>query len=237
MSPLAAMDSLMLQKALELFSKVSGICMGLVALLFIMRAVYLQIKVSNSAAYAELFSDTVEFFLVITLFPYLVKLLMQLVSSIAKQITYGNPDVLEIVQNFLKNLAGDSIIVQIISKIGDIAIFIMVQGAYSVVMGILLAAAPLIFLLSTIFKISVGLVGYFQLLIALALWPIFWNLVGVLGTSFWPEFGKSPVRTVIFWGIIQFVQVTSPAICFALFRYGSMNVTQPGVEKVKRFFV
>lgn len=236
MSPFIQMDDLMLGIALEIFSKISVLMTGFVATFFILRVLILNSRFAGSAEYGELFTDIISYFAMTSLYPVLVKLIVGTLATLSKKITFQYPNALQIIEEFLKKLLGESIIVQIVSKIGDIVLFIFVQSSYSILMGLLIAIAPIIIFMALVVKLQAGLTIYFQSLLCLALWPLLWNLIGALGSSMWPLFSTSPIRTAIFWFLIQLLQVASPAFCIALFKSINVNGATQKSDALKGYF-
>ncbi|QDK37913.1 hypothetical protein [Bdellovibrio sp. NC01] len=218
MNPFDPINSLLLERSLELFSKVSVVVTGSVAVCFLMRAVFYQVTFRGVDAYASLFQDVIAYFALINVFPMLVKLLMQTVIQIAAKV--GSPEmsgVNEASEKFFEYMSGDYVIMQIWEKIGDISLIVIVQSCYSIMIGLLLAIAPIVIFSSTILKLSSGIGTYFKILFATSMWPILWNLLGTLGASMWPKFFESPFRTVVYWSLIKFFQFLSPIFCISLF--------------------
>ncbi|WP_413578595.1 hypothetical protein ACLVWU_08665 [Bdellovibrio sp. HCB290] len=220
------MDELLLTESLNLFSKVSLVVSSFVGAVFAMRAVMLQVRVASSAEYGELLTDLLAYFGLTALYPYLIKLLMNAIFEIALKI--GAQSVISRVDKretypMLKDLLGDWPVVEILAKIGDVTILALSQGFYSICIGLLIAIAPVVIFSSTVLKISNGVKEYFQILIAMALWPVLWNVLGVLGDSFTQHLLTSPFRTLIFGFVIYSLQLLSPVFCMFLFK--SMSST------------
>lgn len=226
MNLFSPMDDLLLTESLALFSKVSLVVSTFVGVVFVMRAVFLQVRIASSSEYGELLTDLLAYFGLTTLYPYLIKLLMNSIFEIAKKV--GAPAVEARIEArdtypMLKDLLGDWPIVEILAKIGDVAVLALSQSIYSVLIGLLIAIAPIILFSSTVLKISSGVKEYFQILIALALWPVLWNVLGILGDSFAKHLLTSPFRTLMFSLVIYTLQLLSPIFCMFLFK--SMSAT------------
>jgi hypothetical protein len=71
--------------------------------------------------------------------------------------------------------------------------------------------------LSTMLGITQGIGAYFMSFISLSMWPLLWNLLGLLGRELWPHLSTSPIAAVTFWIVIQILQVLSPVFCVILF--------------------
>lgn len=218
MNPFEPINALLLERSLELFSKVSLVVSGFVAVCFIMRAVFYQVTFRGVEAYAGLLQDVIVFFSFINVFPMLVKLLMSSVIQIASKVgSHELAGVNEASDKFFQYMSGDYVVMQIWEKIGDISLIVIVQSVYSIMIGLLLAIAPIVIFSSTILKLSNGIGSYFKILFATSMWPILWNLLGTLGNSMWPKYFESPFRTVIYWSLVKLFQFLSPIFCISLF--------------------
>ncbi len=226
------MNDILLSESLKLFSQTSVVISSFVAVVFIMRTVFLSTTLAGPGEYGALFKDLIAFFGLLALFPMLIKLMLSSVALLAVKISYTKVEgVQSTLEHFLSQIDGSSVLFEVIGKIGDIAIEIFVQSVYSVLISIMLAAAPIFIFTTTILKLSTGLQAYFQSLLAMALWPVLWNLFGVLGKALWPHFQESPIRTVIFWGVIQILQLLSPIFCISLFRSMSSTGAMTAIVK------
>jgi len=219
MNPLVPLNDTVLQAALSLFSKVSLILSGLVGMIFVMRICFLSVRIANIYEYSEVIGDTVKYFGMTYLYPILVKLLVSVTGGLALSISYAPVTAAQSsIAEFAHKLFGEFVIFQIFGKIGDILMNLVTQTIYTVFISLLLSIAPILIFLSTMLGLSQGVGAYFSSLMSLCMWPVLWNLLGLLGRELWPIIGNSPVSTVVFWVVIQILQVASPLYCALLFR-------------------
>ncbi|WP_374035785.1 hypothetical protein ACES2I_08870 [Bdellovibrio bacteriovorus] len=212
------MNQVVLEASLGLFSKVSLMVTALVGLVFTMRLTFMVLRVASSYEYGALFGDTVKYLGLSQLFPYLVKLILSVASGLAAKVSFVAPsDVQMKIESFVREVFGEFVLFNVLGKIGDIAITLLCQSFYSVLLALLLAIAPIMLFLSTMLGITQGIGAYFISFISLSMWPLLWNLLGVLGRELWPHISSSPIAAVSFWIVIQILQVLSPVFCIVLF--------------------
>ncbi len=190
-----------------------------------MRVVFLLLKVASPQEYFKLLGDSSQYLGLNILFPELIKLIMSGSSSLAEKISFVPiSGAQKSVEDFFNNLLGESVFFQIFGKIGHIILSILAQSVYSVLISLLLALAPLLLFFNFMLGMEEGLGAYFKTLFSLTLWPVVWNLIGLLGRELWPLMSNSPTSTVIFWVVIQALQLLSPVFCFILLK--SFSPTQ-----------
>lgn len=213
------MNEVMLTAALGLFSKVSNFMSALVGMIFIMRITLLVIQVASARDYADVLSDTVKYLGITSLFPYLIRLIVDITSSLALKVSFVPlSEEQKSVQDFIHNLLGEYPLFQIFGSIGDLILNLFAQSIYTVLISLLLAIAPIVIFTSIMLNFTESVGAYFQTLIALCLWPILWNILGLLGRELFPLINDSPVSGVVFWIVVQFLQLFSPIFCFLLFK-------------------
>lgn len=219
MNPFLPVTELVLNSGLSLFSKVSVVMTGLVATLVLMRIVFLQLRFANVYEYGGLLKDLISYFGIVALFPYLVKMIFGVAGSIALKVAFlPAPDAQATVQEFFSSLFFHYEYLSVISKLNDLIVINLAQAIYSVFSALLLSIAPICIFLSTILGIERGLGTYFMTLISISLWPVLWNLIGLLGKELFNQQGSSTLMTISYWFIIQVLQLTSPLFCGVLFK-------------------
>lgn len=219
MNPLIPMNETVLGAALGLFSKVSLILSGFVGLLFMMRICFLAVRIANIYEYVDVIGDTVKYFGITALFPTLVRLILKLSGGLALSISYAPMAAAQSsIEEFMHKLFGEFVLFQVFGKIGDILMNLFTQSIYTIFISLLLAIAPVMIFFSTMLGLSQGVGAYFASLLSLSMWPVLWNLLGLLGRELWPFIGTSPVSSVVFWVVIQILQLFSPVFCVLLFR-------------------
>lgn len=219
MNPMLPMNEAVLSAALGLFSKVSLIVSGLVGFVFVMRVCFLSLRIAGSYEYLELVGDTVKYFGITNLFPILAKLVINVTGSLALAISFVPMTQAQgEIEEFMQKLLSDFAMFQIFGRIGDIIMNLVTQSLYTVSIALLLAIAPILIFMSSMLGLLQGISAYFTSLISLCLWPVLWNLLGLLGRELWPLVGSSPISSVTFWLVIQLLQFFSPLFCALLFR-------------------
>lgn len=230
MNSLSPMNETVLAAALGLFSKVSMILAGLVGVVFMMRICFLVVRIANVYEYADVIGDTVKYFGLSSLFPFLVKLIVKITGDLALSISYAPMTAVQSsIEEFAQKLFGEIVMFQVFGKIGDIIMNLLTQSLYTISISLLLAIAPIMIFLSTMLGFSQGVAAYFASFITFCMWPVLWNLLGVLGRELWPFIGSSPASAVVFWIVIQILQLFSPLFCILLFR--TLTPTM-GISKV-----
>lgn len=219
MNALVPMNEAVLGAALGLFSKVSLILSGLVAMAFLMRICFLAVRIANVYEYVDVIGDTVKYFGITAIFPTLVTLILKISGGLALSISYVPMAAAQSsIEEFMHKLFGGFVLLQIFGKIGDILMNLFTQSIYTIFISLLLAIAPVMIFFSTMLGLSQGVGAYFASLLSLSMWPVLWNLLGLLGRELWPHIANSPVSSVVFWVVIQILQFFSPVFCVLLFR-------------------
>lgn len=226
MPVLSPMDPMVLAASLEVFKKVAMLVSTLVACAFIFRLIMLQVSFAPASDYAETVKDTVSFFALVAAFPMLVKILMDACAALANSISYLPPSDAQIeVENMIKSVFGGETFLWIVAKFLDFILVQMAGGFYTLCLAITLGAAPIIIFMNTILGLSTGLRPFFTTLISFSLYPVLWNIIGLLGKQVWPYMKSQPMSASIFWVTVQILQLFSPFFCSALFSKGSLQKT------------
>lgn len=238
MNVLSPMNEAVLNGGLSLFTKVSVIMTGLVSVIFMMRIALNVVKVASMPTYGELLQDVVFYFGATSLYPLLVKFLVVGVGGIALKIAYvPHPEVQSQIYNFFDRMFSDFAIMSVFGSIGDLIFVALAQSIYTALISIFIAAAPIFIFLSTMLGLQTGLRSYFGILISLCLWPVMWILLGQLSVYVGAEFAESPISSVVFWLVIQGLQLLSPLFTFGLFKNMSTGVGLAKVAVVGRMMV
>lgn len=214
MNPFIPANDLMLLSSLALFQKVSFMMLGLVGVVFCIRVVMLQMSFASIYEYGAVIKDIVFYLAMLSLFPHIVKLIFNTSGGLALKISYVPMSLAqEKVDGFFSNLFFDYNILKITSKLSDVIILNLAQGAYSVLTGLLLAISPIIIFMSYVLGVSKGLSTYISTLISLSLWPVVWNLIGLLGKELFRNNEASTLSIIAFWIVLHVLQFFSPIFC------------------------
>ena len=231
MNPMYPINEVVLNASLNLFSKVSLIIGVLVSVLFTIRITFLLLKSAGGEEYGALVQDTGKYLVLVSLFPMIVRFILDASGGLATSLAFIPSDVANSqIENFFSNLFGDYAILRVFSSIGAAAVVIISQSAYSLFLAVLLAIAPVVILFSTMLGFSQGIGPYIMSLLSLCMWPVLWNLLGRLGMELWPFFATSPLSTACFWFLLLVVQLLSPL--FSIFLFISLSPAQSVAKAV-----
>lgn len=235
MNMMTSMDGAALAAALSLFTKVSGIMIGMITLVFTVRISLMVLGIASSYEYAELFKSTASFLGLTILFPKLVAIIFSLVGGLAAKISFIPTNASqEKINGFFTTVFESNTMAWLIGKIGYIAVDALAVSFYTVSISLLLSIAPVVFFLNLLAGVSHGTRAYFGVLISLALWPVLWNLIGKLGSELANGVSESPIRTVSFWAVIQILQFFSPLFAVALFQNLASSSAVPKIISLGR---
>lgn len=224
MTSFPPIDSNIIQSSFILYSKVMMVMMGLVSLLFIIRISLLVTKIAGPFEYGQLIQDTVTFLGLNYLFPKFITLIVSVITKLSQQIAFiSNEKAKNVYIEFMDHIFSSNLLLSIMGKIGPLMIQGLSYSIYSVLISLLLAAAPIFMLLGTMLGMTNGIKTYFGLIISFCLWPVLWNLLGQLGNTISSQHTDSPLTTFCFFITINILQLLSPLISYSLFK--SMSVS------------
>jgi hypothetical protein len=219
MHPFNPAIDLILQSGFSLFSKVSVMMLGLIGTIFLMRVIALQARFAHAEDYATLLKDVVLYFAMIQLFPILVRMIYSTGAGLATKISFVPVTVAQSkLDDFFSSMFFDFQILKITAKIGDFVILNLAQGFYSIFTALLLSIAPIFIFMSTILGFEKGLGFYFTTIISISLWPVVWNLIGLFGKELFNSTDSSTLTIIIYWFLIQLLQLLSPLFCLFLLK-------------------
>ena len=218
-----------LASGLSMFSKTSAILLGLISIIFIMRIVSLQLRMAGAHEYGAVIKDLVLYFAMLSLFPILVRLIFSSSSNLAEKISYIPAQEAENkIQEFLTLVFFMN---SSLAKLGNAFIINLAQGLYSVFTALLLSIAPIVIFVSTVLGFQQGMSTYFTALISISLWPVVWNLLGLLGKELFTHIDASTLTVVVYWSIIHLLQILSPIFCILLLSSLSPSGIVTGIAK------
>ncbi len=189
MHPFNPAIDLILQSGFLLFTKVSVMMLGLIGTIFLMRVIALQARFAHAQDYAGLLKDVVLYFSMIQLFPILVRIIYSTGAGLATKISFVPVTVAQSkLDEFFSSMFFDFQILKITAKIGDFVILNLAQGFY------------------------------FTTIISISLWPVVWNLIGLFGKELFNSTSSSTLTIIIYWFLIQILQLLSPLFCLFLLK-------------------
>lgn len=216
MNSLTPISEIVLNSGLAMFTKVSGVMAILVSAIFIMRIVALQARLAGPSEYGSLLKDVIYYFAMLSLFPFLVKLIYGVSEGLATKIYYiPLVEAESKLQEFLTLLFYNDTLAKVSGHLGTYFIIYFAQGLYSIFTGLLLSIAPVFIFMATILGFEKGLGFYFNSIISISLWPVLWNLLGLLGNELFKSIETSTISVVVYWVLIHVLQLVSPIFCIA----------------------
>ena len=225
-----------LSSGLEIFAKVSQLFTAMVTLIFIMRVTFLVIKVSSVEGYAELIQDVFFYFILINLFPILLKLIVDASTNLADKISYLPKTIhnseLEII---ISNLFSDYPILTTFGKIGSVLIKSLAQGIFTALISMFISASPIFIFMSTLLGFKGGIKQLFGIFIAICLWPVMWNILGSLSSTIGAEISSNPLSASFFYLVVLTLQLLSPLFTYSLIRNMQANLGVSKITKVIQF--
>lgn len=225
MTSFSNISETVLNSGLSSFTKVSLIMSGLVGAVLIIRIVSLQIRFASVYEFGEVFKDVICFFAMITLFPYFAKMIFQVSNSLAEAIRYiPHNESKELIQQFLSIVFYKFDMFKIAGAIGEYIGPLLAYGFYTISAVLLLSIAPIVIFYSTVMGYTNAFEKFFSSLVGVSIWPLVWNIIGLVGQELSKQLGESILEVVIFGFLISLAQILSPIYCVALF--SSLNPTR-----------
>lgn len=219
MTPFPPIDSGVLQAVLETFQRVAGIVLGITSAVFIARVALLLVQVEGAHAFADLIRDTVVLLLALAVFPFVLKTVVNGSGQIAKLIHFeAQARSSGAIDNLLGPLKTNMLFLGLLTDIGDLTILHLVRAVFSLLIGLLAVAAPLIFISGYILGQGIGVAALGSSLLAFSLWPVLWNVIGLLSSTLWPSFQGTSLSSIVFSIAVTVLQFLSPLFCLALLR-------------------
>ncbi len=218
------MNETIFNLSISLSEKVGAVLFQLVSVLFLIRVVFLLVKIAPSYEYSEVIKDTVSFFGLISAFPILLNFIFSAVSGIAQNIQNitVSKGALSI-SDLLSPLFSKLITTTLFANLADVAITSLVESVYSLFLALLISAGQIFIFLATFFNTTAGLTNYFGSLMSLALWPVTWTLIGKIASEVLAQNESSYVFTIIFWFSTMVLQILSPLFTYSLFKSASTS--------------
>jgi hypothetical protein len=231
MTPFPPIDSEMLSAILATYSKVSLIATEVIGAIFIARTTLLLLTVSSPNSYFELFKETVLLLLALNLSPFVLKTVLSSSSEIAGLIRFEPQERIEgPVDGLLASLAENLSFLGVAIDIGDLTVKHLVRAVFSLLIGLLSVAAPLIFISGYVFGQGIGVPALGGSLLALSLWPVLWNVIGLLGSTLWQSFQGTSLSSFVFSVAVLILQTLSPIFTVSLLRSSDPKAIVPSVR-------
>lgn len=230
MTQFPPIDPEMLTAVLATYSKVSLIVTGVIGAIFIARTTLLLITVSGPEAYGELFKETVIILFALKISPFLLKTVLGASSEIASLIHFESQSrTTGPIDGLLGSLTESLSFLGVIADLGNITIQHLVRSVFSLLIGLLAIVAPLIFVSNYLLGQSSGAQTLGVSLLALSLWPVLWNVIGLLGSTLWPTFQGTSLSSFVFSVAVLILQTLSPLFTVSLLRSSDPKAAIPSI--------
>lgn len=228
---------------------------SLIPLVIFLRIILNQIGFRSSSAYGNLIQNAIVCCFLLAFYPDLVRLCVDQSRKLGE--IYGSIDLHEIKPGKLD--------IPVISNMGTkvslvlawtyewirYLIFMLADFIANNALGFMVGVFPLVIFLSQMFELGWILKGFLVGFILIAMWPLFWNLVGFISNSYWKSHDKgiSDYLSGVICSVLQFVapligmrlvqghgigQAVSAGVRSATSPANS--VTSSGIRNVRSFF-
>lgn len=219
MNPMFPMNQAVLEAAMLLFSKVSVVMVSLLTMGYVVRTSLAVTRVAPAFEYFEILKDAGLYLAMLSLYPMIVRMIMDLAEGIAVKIAFIPKEISnDSAQQFMDKFFGQYSVMAMLGSVAGFAFTGFASSLYTVFLSLLLAIAPIVLFLGVILGLSHGMRTYFASILSMCMWPILWNLLGKLGEEMHHHLARSPVSTIAFWTVIQLLQFLSPFLAVFLFR-------------------
>lgn len=218
MTPFLPMDSAMLNVALAQFQRVSIVVATVVGLILTARISLQLVTLGSAENYGGVLKDAIIYFVAISLFPSLMRVVIDTTGGLALAISFEPPEQkTDLVSGYLNVVRNNLGMVSVIVDLGKMGAPYFAQAIYSVLLSILIAIGPVVILLATLLG-GGGLMPYANSLLVLCLWPLTWNLLGALSVEVAKGFSGTSIGLFCFWIVVQLLQILSPLFSIFLFK-------------------
>lgn len=216
------MEPRILESSLNLFSKVNVFLLPLIAALATMRIALLLTQVAAASRYIDVFEDVAKYFAATLLFPRIVQIILDFIFALAEKLSFPQNNSLSLRGNeFAQLMAKTSEWFDFHITGADVTICLISQSVYTLALSLFIVIAPVLFILGVFFGMNGRIGQYFSTFIALALWPVLWNLLGLLALEITKNSNLSAMASFIFATVMFGVQILSPLI--SAFLFSTMN--------------
>jgi hypothetical protein len=217
MTPLSSLSPEILNVVLLYFQKSSQLVSALVGLLFVARVSILVTTLSGPSEFGETLKDTLQYFIIISLFPQVLKISNQIVQDLASRL-YWEPAQLDLGfwETIFKTLKESNPLFTVAFDITPLIITHLAQSVSTLMICLLVAIGPIVILLNTMLDYNKGLSTYFTALVSFMLWPVLWNMLGTLSQEILNSQSTGLIR-LVFASAVLILQSLSPLFCIFLF--------------------
>ena len=212
MTPFPPIDPLTVTSITETFSSVSVVVTSLIGAVMVARFALLAMQVAGADQYAAVVQDAV-------LFSFLFKVAISAVTELAGKFEYREMNLPRgVMGEFIDQLRGMTYPISLIVDVVSMSFLYIVRTIFTLVLAVLCSAIPLMLLTEFVFGVRIGVAGIGSTILALILWPVLWNIIGVLAIRLAPSMSETSLSAGVFVFLVQLVQFLSPVLCFILLK-------------------
>jgi hypothetical protein len=213
------LDPSMMEAVLNTFGIVAKAATGLIGALFIVRSALLLVSMESAESYFMLFKETLTLLLALTIFPHAFRILVSGTGELAGLIRVESQmRELGAIDEFFSAISQAIPWISFLNELGSLAVYHVIRAVYSVLIGLLAVASPLVFISAYLTGRGIGVSQVSTMILAMCLWPTLWNVIGLLGSKLWLQFQGSSLSSLIFSIVVLVLQIFSPLFCLSLLR-------------------
>lgn len=219
MTPFPPIEPATVSAIADTFSKVSVVVTGLIGAVMVARFALLSMRVAGADEYAAVVQDAALFLITIALFPFLFKTGISAVTELAGKFEYREMNLSRgVMGEFVDQIKGMNYAFSAIIDITSMSFLYIVRTIFTLLLAILCSAIPLMLLTEFIFGVRIGVAAIGSTILALILWPVLWNIIGLLAIQIAPSQSGTSLAAGVFVFLVQLTQFLSPLICFVLLK-------------------
>jgi hypothetical protein len=218
------MDAATLSVSLGHFQKVALATSSVFGLVVMARFALLAVSLGSFQSYGAVLRDALIYLVAISIFPSLLRVVIDICGSLAMSISF-EPTVVEedTVNGYLEAVRSGLGFVSVIFDLGRFGVVYIARAIYTLLLAILIAIGPIVLMLSALVG-GGGVMAYMNSIALLLLWPVTWNLLGSLAVEVSRSNGQSSLGIYCFWFVVQALQLLSPL--FSVFIFKSMAASE-----------
>ncbi len=219
MMPFPPIDPGTVSAITETFSKVSTVVLGFIGLIMVARFALLALQVAGADEYAQVVQDAAMVLITVSLFPFLFKTGISTVTELAARFSFQEMNVSRgAIGEFIDVMKSYNLVWRVALEISSLSFPYIVRSVFTLLIAVFCSAIPLIVLSEFIFGVRIGVASIGSTILALILWPVLWNLIGLLAIQLAPSFGATSLSNGVFAILVQIAQFVSPLFCFSLLK-------------------
>lgn len=224
------MDGDLLKAALEQFSTVSRLMVGVVGSMLTIRFVIFIVSFASVENYASLLKTAALYLATISIFPEALSIFMRLMADLSSAIhAAGLASPEDDFTKYLNTFSGSISFFVLPATIRDMGVLYLAQSIYGLLLSLLIAIGPVVLFFSLIAN-GPGATQYFGAILLLSIWPLTWNLLEALSAEIAGGFESTSLAKFSYFLVISLLKLCSPI--FSVFLFRSLSVG----EAVKRPF-